>query len=156
MLLSVSLCVRQTWKDFPFLRTPWIISGLSEGVIQFKATANLIVTFHTDHCGVESQPILATFYRNTTEIISTGCMSVWDCGASDWKISLPFACLEPKPRSGTPHTPTWTVLPAGLCKLLYNILHRFCISVPPGHQSAKPRMTICCSYCIFSSICFNI
>lgn len=105
------------------------------------------------------EPILATFYRNTTEITSTGCMSVWDCGASDCKISLPFACLEPKPRSGTPHTPTWTVLPAGLCKQVlqhfaqdHQVLHQR----PPGHQSAKPRMRICCSYCIFSSIRFNI
>lgn len=46
--------------------------------------------------------------------------------------------------------------PLASANRLYNILHRFCVSVPPGHQSAKPRMRICCSYCIFSSICFNI
>lgn len=94
MLLSVSLCGRQTWKDFPFLRTPWIISGLSEGVIQFKATADLIVTFHTDHCGVEREPahpryVLQTQHRDHCNRLHV-CVRPW----SLWLEDFSSLCLS--------------------------------------------------------------
>lgn len=159
MLLSVSLCVRQTWKDFPFLLTPWIISGLSEGAIQFKATANLIVTFHSYRSlwsWERASPSSLRFTETSQRSFQPAACLCETVEPLTGRFLFPLLVLSQNHGQGLLTPPRGLFSPLASANRFYNILHRFCISVPPGHQSAEPRMRICCSYCIFSSICFNI
>lgn len=113
---------------------------------------------HTDHCGVEREPahpryVLQKHHRDPFNRLHV-CVRLWSLWLEDFS-SLCLSWAKTTVRDSS-LPPRGLFSPLASANRFYNVLHRFCISVPPGHQSAKPRMRICCSYCIFSSICFNI
>lgn len=135
MLLSVSLCVRQTWKDFPFLLTPWIISGLSEGAIQFKATANLIVTFHSYRSlwsWERASPSSLRFTETSQRSFQPAACLCETVEPLTGRFLFPLLVLSQNHGQGLLTPPRGLFSPLASANRFYNIL--------PGSASASPQV----------------